>query len=107
MRLIEEKDIERISVCIKPKKEDKFPQESYFKVTENNDNYLMEINYKSLPELETEILKLNENIDKTLLRNMVLTSVKARAKYERKLDEDLYEYAEEHKNDIPVFVYVF
>lgn len=107
MRLIEKKDIEKINANIISKIWENSTKDTYYKICENNDEDLEELDYKSLPELEAKILKINENIDKKLLRVIALTSVKARAKYERELDEGLYEYAEEHKNDVPAFIYVF
>ena len=107
MRWIDENDIERINACIVMKKREDFSQDSYFKNIEDNKNDIMPVEYTSLPEIESEMIKLNPDIDKKFLRNIVLTSVKARAKYERELDDEIYAEAELHKNDIPAFIYVF
>lgn len=107
MRWIEKNDIERINACITSRRQKIFPQDSYFKTITDFDNDIMPIEYTSLPEIEAEMIRLNPNIDKKLLRNIIITSVKARAKYERELDSDIYAEAELHKNDIPAFIYVF
>jgi len=107
MRLIDVKDVEKINAKITPQKWENLAKDSYYKTVTDDACDLMEINYESMPELEGEVVKINGDIDEMLLRSMIITSVKARSKYERELDDGLYEYAEEHKNDIPAFIYVF